>query len=272
MIILDTGSSIGIVKNETLVGNITTSSTLLELATNAGRKNITQEAEVPGYGTVWFDEDVLANIFSFAELKDKYRIMYDSSQEDAFLIHMKDKVVKFKRTPDGLYCFKVLETYKESLTDKPQEGKCNLVDTVAKNRQGYMQHQFEHAKLAQKLYHIVRMPTIQSFKAMLRTNIIKNCPVTVEDVTMAKKIFGPLMSSLEGKSTKRKLELVKKDLIKIPKELITNHRNIKLCIDTMFINGCRMLTSINWTVKYQSLVPMEGKKHTDYYRALNNIL
>ena len=148
MIILDTGSSIGIVKDEMLVENITMSNTLLELATNAGRKNITQEVEVPGYDTVWFDEDMLANIFSFVELKDKHWIMYDSSQKDAFLIHMENKVVRFKRTPDGLYCYKVPQTYKESLTSKPQEGKSNLVDTVTKNRQGYTQHQFECAKLA----------------------------------------------------------------------------------------------------------------------------
>ena len=121
VIILDTGLSIGIVKDKKLMDKIKPSKSMLELATNAGRKRIMEEAEVPGYGTVWFDEDMLANIFSFAELKDKHRIMYDLSQEDAFLIHMEDKIVKFKRTPDGLYYFKVLETYKESLMENPQE-------------------------------------------------------------------------------------------------------------------------------------------------------
>ena len=79
--------------------------------------------------------------------------------------------------------------------------------------------------MAQKLYHIVGMLMIQSFKAMLRTNIIKNCPVTVEDVTMAEKIFSPSMSSLKGKSTRMNPKLVKQDLIKIPKKLITKHHN-----------------------------------------------
>jgi hypothetical protein len=105
-----------------------------------------QEADVPGYNIVWFDKHALVNIFSFAELKDKYAIMYDLCIEDTFLIHMEDKIVKFKGTPDGLYCFKVQETYTEHFTEEPQEGKCNLVDTVAKNRQNYMQCQFKHAK------------------------------------------------------------------------------------------------------------------------------
>jgi hypothetical protein len=33
-------------------------------------------------------------------------------------------------------------------------------------------------------------------------NVIKNCPVTTEDVNIAKKIFGKDISSLKGKSTR----------------------------------------------------------------------
>ena len=72
--------------------------------------------------------------------------------------------------------------------------------------------------------------------------------------------------------TRRKPKPVKQDLIEIPKELIMQHHNIELCIDTMFINGCGMLTAIDRTIKYRSLVPMEGRKHMDYYRALDKIL
>ncbi len=61
-------------------------------------------------------------------------------------------------------------------------------------------------------------------------NIIKNCPVTVEDVNMADQIFGPDMSSLKGKSTRQKPRPVRKDLIEIPKELIAKHKDVKLCI------------------------------------------
>jgi hypothetical protein len=58
-------------------------------------------------------------------------------------------------------------------------------------------------------------------------NIIKNCPVTVEDVNIADQIFGPDMSSLKGKSTRRKPKPpVRQDLIEIPKELITKHQKV----------------------------------------------
>ena len=65
---------------------------------------------------------------------------------------------------------------------------------------------------------------------------ILSCPVTVEDVTIADKIYGPDISSLKGKSTRRKPKPVKKDTIVIPKELIAKNHDIDLCIDTMFVN------------------------------------
>jgi hypothetical protein len=64
----------------------------------------------------------------------------------------------------------------------------------------------------------VGTPTIESFKALIKMNAIKNCPVTTEDVNIAEKIFGTNMSSLRGKSTRRKSTPVREDSIEIPAE------------------------------------------------------
>ena len=113
---------------------------------------------------------------------------------------------------------------------------------------------------------------MDNFKSILRMNVIQNCPVTVEDVNIADKIFGPDMSSLKGKSTRRKPKPVRKDFIKIPKELIEKHHDIELCMDTMYVNECGMLTAIDKTIKFRSLVPMDTKNHEEYYRAIDQIL
>jgi len=67
-------------------------------------------------------------------------------------------------------------------------------------------------------------------------NFIENCPVTVKDTNITEKMFGLDVSSLKGKSVRRKPKPVRKDLIKIPKELILKHHNIKPCMDAM--HGC----------------------------------
>jgi hypothetical protein len=103
-------------------------------------------------------------------------------------------------------------------------------------------------------------------------NVIQNCPVTVEDVNISEKIFGPDMSSLKGKSTRRKPKPVRNNLIEIPQEIITKHHDINLCMDTMYVNECGMLTAIDRTIKFRSLVPMNTKQHVEYYSALDQIL
>eukprot|EP00978_Attheya_sp_CCMP212_P000843 scaffold1766_cov39-Attheya_sp.AAC.3 len=113
---------------------------------------------------------------------------------------------------------------------------------------------------------------MDNFKSLLRMNIIKNCPVTTEDVNIAEKIFGPDVSSLKGKSTRRKPKPVRKDLIEIPKELLLKHHDIELCMDTMYVNECGMLTAVDRTIKFRSLVPMDTRQQKEYYRALDQIL
>jgi hypothetical protein len=148
--------------------------------------------------------------------------------------------------PSGLYQYSVSNGYQQGLKeDQKEDGASNLISMVAENRKGYTLRQFERAKEARKLYHIVGTPTMNNFKSLLRMNGIQNCPVTVEDVNISENIFGPDMSSLKGKSTRRKPKPVRSDLIKIPKEIITKHHDIDLCMDAMDMNECGMLTAID---------------------------
>jgi hypothetical protein len=95
-ITLDNGSTLSLFSNPDIVQNIRTSSkTHLSLATNAGVKQSNCKADVPGFVKVYHDEDAIANIFGFSDLKKKHRITYDSDKEDAFLVHMDNKIIKF---------------------------------------------------------------------------------------------------------------------------------------------------------------------------------
>jgi hypothetical protein len=52
---------------------------------------------------------------------------------------------------------------------------------------------------------------------MVRSNMIKNCPVTLADVTNTYKIFGPDRATLKGKTARITPPLVVTDYIQIPK-------------------------------------------------------
>jgi hypothetical protein len=130
---------------------------------------------------VWYDETAIANIFGLSDLKKKHRITFDSDKESAFIVHMDSGNMKFKCNPEGLYTFEV--------SDKYLKKESHLINTVKENRVGYTQRQFEQAKRARELYHIVGTPTIETFKTLIKMNTIRNCPVMTDNVNIAEKIF-----------------------------------------------------------------------------------
>jgi hypothetical protein len=258
-ILLNNGSMLSLLGNPKMVTNIRESKTTLELATNAGTRTTKKITNVPGYGTVWYDKTAIANIFGLSKLKKKHRVTCDSEKEDAFIVHMNNNTLKFECNPKGLYTYKVLDEYLKKQN--------HLINTVKENRVGYTQRQFEQAKRAQELYHIVGTPTLESFKALIK--VIKNCSVTAEDVNNAEKIFGANMWSLRGKSTRHKSTPVLEDAIEIPEELILQNRYIDLCIDIMYVKKFGFMTMIDRAIGFRSALPIENRTHEEYYHVLD---
>ena len=271
-IILDNGSTMSIFGNPDLVTNIRDANTTLQMATNAGTQTTTQIADVPGYGTVWYDQRAIANIFGLKDMKDKgYEVTYDSNHGDTFQVHMEGKTIEFTCNKEGLYEFEVSDDYKEEIK-KQQSQPSNYVSTVEENKQGFTQRQFEKAKAARELYHNLGSPTIENFKALLRMNTIKNNPITLEDVNNAEAIFGPAMSTLKGKTTRSTPKPVLRDEIDLPKEIKDINHELDLCMDIMFVNELPMLTTIDTTIKFCGLIPLQSRTHEEIFSALDQVL
>ena len=135
----------------------------------------------------------------------------------------------------------------------------------------YTEREFQQAVAARKLYHIVGTPTVENFKTLLCMNAIANCPVTVNDVTNAEKIFGPDIASLKGKSTRPKTKIVVNNDIQIPKKMLPDNMKVELCIDIMYVNGMPFLTTIDKTISYRSVIPLQDRSKKHLYNAIDKV-
>ena len=61
------------------------------------------------------------------------------------------------------------------------------------------------------------------------------------------------------------------DLVEIPQEIKEQHADITLCIDIMYVNGFPMFTSIDRTIKFRGLVPLESRTHSELFKAIDMI-
>ncbi|KAL3936840.1 MAG: hypothetical protein SGBAC_007929 [Bacillariaceae sp.] len=96
---------------------------------------------------------------------------------------------------------------------------------MEKNMEGFKKKQVGQAADARKLQHTLFAPTNREVKAAVRLNVIKNMPVTSEDLGLAEKIFGPDISTLKGRSTRTTPDAVIEDFMEIPPE-VTRHQRI----------------------------------------------
>jgi hypothetical protein len=86
-------------------------------------------------------------------------------------------------------------------------------------------------------------PTEQEYVGMVGEKLITNCPVTVQDVHNANQFFGPDLANLRGKTTRKKLEHVRVDYVKIPQDFIKMHKYVTLVADVSFVNGLPLLVT-----------------------------
>ena len=59
--------------------------------------------DVPHLGTHWFNPNALTNIISLSHMADKFKVTFDSLKERSMLVHMPNKVVRFRQINNGLY-------------------------------------------------------------------------------------------------------------------------------------------------------------------------
>jgi len=147
-----------------------------------------------------------------------------------------------------------------------------MVQMVDENKSFFRDHQISQAKSAWELLHALGCPSIAYLKQVIKINSIKNIPVTTEDIALAKKIYGPDLASLKGKTVHQSPAPVVNDVIEIPRELIPSQYNVDLFIDTMFVNSLEFFTRVSKPMKFKTCDYTPNRKVVKYKKALTRVI
>jgi hypothetical protein len=86
---------------------------------------------------------------------------------------------------------------------------------------------------------------MKDFKWMIRSNHIKDCPVTVHNVDVEINIWGKNIAALKGKNTQSKNNPVAREYVKVPMELLKLHKKFFLTTDIFFVNKIPFLLTLS---------------------------
>jgi hypothetical protein len=162
----------------------------------------------------------------------------DSKEERVLLVHMPDKIVKFKQFSNCLYAMDPNNKPSFKAKKKPYQ----FLTTVKDNMKFLSKRQQERVKRARELLEVMGLPTVDDLKAMIGMNLIKNNVVTNEDVNLAMKAYGPDISGIKGKTTREKPTTVIDNNVEIPEELLEIQQDLKVSMDGMTVNSMKFLS------------------------------
>jgi hypothetical protein len=77
---------------------------------------------------------------------------------------------------------------------------------------------------------------MMDFKWVIHINQSKECPLFIQDIDVAMKMWGNNIATLKGKTTRIKMQPVARDYVKVPKELLKLHKEVFLTTDIFFVN------------------------------------
>jgi hypothetical protein len=86
---------------------------------------------------------------------------------------------------------------------------------------------------------------MKDLKWVIQSNQIKDCPVTVQYIDVALKIWGKNTASLKGKTTRSKSIPVARDYVKVPMELMKLHKEVFLTTYIFFVNTITFLLTFS---------------------------
>ncbi len=194
-------------------------------------------------------------------MKKQYKVMYDS-EEESFLVHCKATGLPnllFKEHANGLHFF------------DPRQADFAFFKMVESIMQLFSKWQVVCADKARSLYASLGFPSRKDFMWILRSNQIKDCPVTVEDAMAAYKIWGPSVAALKGKTVRKKPEPVKTDIVSISKEIRELHKEVTLTIDTNFLNKIPFFVTLSRVLYFTMVTHLPDRSLGQIFKALKGI-
>jgi len=238
-VLLDNCSTMDIFYNPNLVKNIRKGNCPMNIHCTAGMTSTNLIADLPGYGTIWFHLDGIANILSLSRVKRKYQVTYDSKNGNAFLVHTPDGTTRhFEESEGGLY-------YSNT---ELQAGGNVLVTTVADKKAMYTHQVYSRTVMAWKIRQITGRPSTQDFIQYMDNSLLGESPINRYDILAAEDIFGPDVGSLKGKTMRRTPHRVNAIITAMPIDIMTQYHQVTMSADVMFVNQIPMFLTVSHAI------------------------
>ena len=267
-LLLDSGSTVSSIRNPDLLKDIRKSDETMRVYTNGGHQDYDEVGTLHMFPfTAYYNPKSLANILSLAEVSSVFRVTMDSAADPAMLVHVGPAtILVFKQCGSGLYYHDTANQTSSAVIDY------SFLSTVAQNKEYFSRAEIEGADQARILQDNISWPSTEDYKHYISSNQLRNCTVTIDDVTRAEAIYGPQVPILKGKMVRRRPEhFTSIPRVQIPAPLLEHHPTDELNMDYMYINGTPYLHTKSSVIKFNSVQHCKGRGRKEMERGIDKV-
>jgi Reverse transcriptase (RNA-dependent DNA polymerase) len=226
---------------------------------------IHQKAVVPGLKhDVWYDPNAISNIVALNTIRQQYRVTYDSAQGSCFIVHRQEANgmpnMVFHMHPSGLHYY-----------DPNATSNFTFLTTVKGIQAGLTQQQIQGAEKARDLYSKLAYPSMADYKWIVQSNSIQDCPVTLTDIKLAERIWGPNIAALKGKTTRSTPKPVTTDYLQVPPAILKLHKEVYLSADIFFVNQIPFFLTYSRNICFTTVTHLSDRKILNVFKAYQDV-
>ena len=154
---------------------------------------VSETGHLENFFSVYASEKAMANVLSFAEVEDRFKITYLPGE--GFVVHLKDRDILFAR---------VGKLYVAKWDDVMIEASSHLTTQESESR--YTMAEVKRAKQAYELASASGYPLVKELVDLVEDGNVSGIPgITRADIRRAFEIYGAPVAYVREKMTKRKV-------------------------------------------------------------------
>ena len=265
-LVLDTGSSVDIISNPDLLTCMHRSSHPKQVRCNAGTITLNTQATLGSYPSpVWYNPHGIANILSLHNVQQHYRVTMDTAINANITVHTNTdhRPMIFRPIHNGLYVCPI-----------DQSHQWCFFDTVQDNKAGYTPRQQRQAADARRLQHITMYPNTRQLMDQ-HSIILRNNPITRENILAAEHIYGTNLASLKGKTVHRSIAHATGETAGVPQSVWDAQQgSVNLAIDIFYVNNITFFVTMSRNIRFittSHLINRQIPTLRDHLKATINI-
>jgi hypothetical protein len=264
VVLLDSQSTMDIFCNASLVRKTYKSTTSMRLKSKSANMVVTRKATMPGCKKdVWFSTRSITNIIALRNLIQQYHVTYDS--DDKMFVVQQESQGKpnmlFRIHKCGLHYY-----------DPRNKKHIAFINTGSENKEDFTKSRIKVAEVARTLYKTLSYPSMKYFKWIIRSNQIKDFPVTVQNIDVDLKIWGKNIAALKDKTTRSKTIPVARDYVKVPFDIMKLHKEVFLTTDILFVNNNPFFLALSREITSQPSITLWTAQCRKYARLSRRVI